>query len=69
MSIDLQKLKIGDKVTYVPTFGPSSQGMVKELPADQPEKVRVVYRCNNDWDNFSDYTAELSDASRLIEGW
>ena len=30
---------------------------------------RVVYACNDDWDNYHQYTSTLTDNEYLIPGW
>lgn len=70
--IDISKLKIGDKVHYVPTEGDESKyenGMVKEIPDHTVTEVRVVYHCAGDWANFKDYTGALTRLSQLRLGW
>ena len=29
----------------------------------------VVYHCNDDWDNYRDYTAASTDNQELLHGW
>lgn len=58
---------VGDKVTHVPSHGQSEKGIVKEVISE--DKVRVVYKCNNDWHNFKDYTSALTNTKDLIPGW
>lgn len=61
------KFNIGDKVTYDSGFGPE-KGIVKSFPR-QEGFAYVVYRCNKDWDNFKEYTAELTAFKYLQHGW
>lgn len=44
-------------------------GIIKTIPKDQPEAIFVVYDCNNDWDNYKDYTAALTKIEDLKIGW
>ena len=33
------------------------------------DTVRVVYHCNNDWDNYRNYTAATTNIIDLKIGW
>ena len=70
--IDTARLKIGDKVHFQPDHYHDHEyenGMVKEIPHATNKSVRVVYKCDSDWDNFRNYTSELSHANTLKHGW
>ena len=71
--IDISRLKIGDKVHYVPFKGcnPSQyeNGMVKDIPQESYSSVKVVYNCGGDWNNFKNYTASSTPLSKLRIGW
>jgi hypothetical protein len=71
--IDIAKLKIGDKVHYIPFEGcDESQyenGMVKEIPDHTNTSIRVVYSCAGEWDNFMNYTSALTPLRSLRMGW
>ena len=60
---------IGDKVCYRNKclIQPFENGIIKEIV--NSENVRVVYNCNNDWDNYKDYTAVLTSVNNLDLGW
>ena len=60
-------MKVGDKVSYVPFYGGNEKGIVKEII--DKEYAFVVYSCNGDWKNYSDYTGERSNRDNLIMGW
>ncbi len=60
-------LKAGDKVHYVLGVGPPENGVVKSIQDE--EHVFVVYRCNNDWEHSSYYTAARTEVKDLREGW
>jgi hypothetical protein len=60
------QLKPGDKVHYCPEYGKIENGIVKAIPTNG---AFVVYHCNGDWDNYQDYTAQLTDIEDLREGW
>ena len=70
--IDLGKLCVGDKVCYQPEHYRDDEwenGIVKEIPGDQLESVRVVYNCAGDWKNYADYTSALTNSRDLYIGW
>jgi len=67
------ELKHGDKVYYQPDFmkehGVSENGIVKRIKDECDDAVWVVYKCNNDWENYADYTGVKTDLSDLYHGW
>lgn len=75
---DVTTLKKGDKVYYQPFYYHNDEwenGIVKEIP-DQSDPysyvygtVRVVYNCNDDWDNYENYTGALTNGRDLNLGW
>lgn len=71
--IDISKLKIGDKVHYIPFDGCDESlyenGMVKEIPDFTITQVRVVYNCAGEWKNFKDYISQLTNINQLNLGW
>ena len=71
--IDILKVKIGDKVHYIPFKGCDrsqvENGMVKEIPDHTNTAVRVVYNCAGEWNNFMDYTSVLTKIEYLEYGW
>jgi hypothetical protein len=66
------KFKVGDKVTYKKN-GKQEKGIVKSTPETDDmcleDTVRVVYYCNNDWDNYRDYGAATTNIIDLKIGW
>ena len=56
----------GDYVTYRPKFGPPEPGRVKEVRGGF---VFVVYKCGNNWEAFSNYTAAATVPEELTKGW
>lgn len=71
--INIAKLKIGDKVHYTP-FEECAEslienGLVKEIPDHTNTAVRVVFNCAGEWNNFKDYTSQLTPISKLSMGW
>jgi hypothetical protein len=59
-------IKIGQKVTYNSTYM-TDKGIVKTLSNDGC--VFVVYHCDNDWENYKDYTAAKTRIDDLEIGW
>lgn len=53
---------IGKWVAYTGTY-PYERGRIKSW---NMETVFVVYNCNNDWDNFQNYTASGTSPKDLI---
>jgi len=66
------QFKVGDKVTYI-KHGKQEKGIVKSTPETDDmsleDTVRVVYYCNNDWDNYRNYTAATTNIIDLKIGW
>ena len=67
--LDQAKVKIGDKVCYLADTTYPENGMIKEVPKNNPEYVWVVYSCAGKWKNFKDYTAENTRLCDLTMGW
>ena len=61
---------VGQKVTYIPFDGASSElherGMIKEI---RENIIFVVFHCNNLWGNFIDYTGQGCNPGNLKSGW
>lgn len=57
----------GDYVTYH-SFNKTENGRVKALHPDGTS-AWVVYHCNNNWDNYKDYTGALTSLADLTKGW
>ena len=68
--IQINNIKVGDKVHFkqTPDNKRFENGIVKEVLNDH-RFVRVVYDYNNDIDNYTDYTSQLTDVNQLYEGW
>lgn len=73
MEIDISKLEIGQRVHYLPLNECDESlienGMVKEIPEHTNTAVRVVFNCAGEWDDFMNYTSQLTDISQLKIGW
>ena len=44
----------------------SERGRVKSVTK---EWVFVVYKCNEEWDTYTEYTANATDRKELVLGW
>lgn len=65
-------LKVGDKVHYQPAHYDPDQyevGIIKSIPEQCVDSVRVVYHCAGNWDNYMDYTSALTNVRDLHLGW
>jgi hypothetical protein len=62
--------KAGDKVYYTTTGSQweTYNGIIKSISARR-NLAYVVYKCNNDWDNYQNYTAEATNMDKLKRGW
>lgn len=71
--VRMMDLKVGDKVHYQPSYYLAEDkwqnGIVKEIPEFTISSVRVVFHCDGDWDNYDDYTSQLTDVKDLNMGW
>lgn len=54
-------IQVGDKVHYF-----KENGIVKRIAEGG---CWVVYNCNNDWENYKDYTAAYTSFSNIQIGW
>lgn len=58
--------KIGDKVHYDPGYKKPENGIVKSLSSGS---AFVVYNCDDDWDNYQEYTGSRTYFEHLKPGW
>ena len=58
----------GQKVHYCSRVGQNENGVVK-TQCDDGVHYFVVYNCNEDWDNYQNYTAARTHVSDLEGGW
>ena len=58
-------MKEGDKVSYINDYI-LEHGIIKSIDGDY---AFVVYKCNDDWDNYKDYTGVRTPISNLFLGW
>jgi hypothetical protein len=70
---DQSTLKVGQKVHYEPIHykesGKWENGIIKEIPDHTTESVRVVFNCGGDWNNYQNYTSQLTSLNDLNDGW
>ena len=69
-----ETLKVGDKVCYQPFSYEEREwqnGIVKEIPPDSDERVRVVYNLNGDdyLEHYKDRPSEWTYLEDLHLGW
>ena len=66
MSIDIKQLKESDKgkwVIYLPgEWADKEKGKIKSWNSSF---IFVVYNCDNDWDNYKNYTAAATKPNDL----
>jgi len=56
----------GDKVTYI-SHNKKEHGIVKWFPDNK--HAFVVYHCDNNWNNYKEYTAARTETNDLEHGW
>jgi len=61
-------IKEGSHVYYTAPHGAIENGIVKSIN-ESGTAAFVVYKCNEDWDNYKDYTAQHTIIGDLSEGW
>ena len=64
--IKLIDLEVGTKVTYI-SHNKKEYGIVKSWSI--PDHVFVVYKCDNNWGEYSNYTGARTAISDLLLGW
>ena len=72
MSLDITKLRVGDKVHYQPPhYGLDDweNGIIKEIREGRTDGVWVVYNCAGNWKRYQEYTSALTNLSDLKLGW
>lgn len=61
--LEVSKVQVGDRVVYSDGYK-FEEGVVKELKPCGT-KAFIVYHCNDDWDNYADYTGALTKLSMI----
>lgn len=59
----------GDLVHYKGAAGEIENGVVKGVPSNNLEIAHVVYKCDDQWHRFRDYTGQATNVSDLEKGW
>lgn len=62
------EIQPGIKVHYTSPHDSKENGIVKSLN-DSKTIAWVVYNCNNDWDNYMNYTGAATNIKDLTIGW
>ena len=60
------KLATGDFVHYKPEYGDPENGRIKSI---NRAVVFVVYKCNDEWEKYREYTAQGTDIEWVGAGW
>lgn len=63
-----EQFNAGDKVTYCPSHGEREHGIVKFVPLGS-NIAFVVYKCDNQWSRYSDFTGCATFVNNLKKGW
>lgn len=63
------KFRIGQMVHYRTSHGDTENGVVKSYHPTRDNIVFVVYKCDEDWKNYHNYTAAATNISDLKDGW
>jgi len=61
-----EELGNGMKVHYCPKYGRTENGIIK---SHNTHTAFVVYKCNDDWDNYHNYTGVSTRIEDLRKGW
>lgn len=65
--IDIKTLTENDKGRWVVYSKTSEKQFTGRIKSWNETVIFVVYKCDGDWNNFSDYTAEATRADDLLE--
>ena len=58
----LTEADVGRWVNYTPTVGPKEPGRLRSW---NDKWVFIVYKCDNQWNRFQDFTAAATDPDEL----
>ena len=58
-------IKEGDYVHYWP-YGTPENGRVKSIT---PHAMFIVYKCNEEWEHYKDYTGQNTPIAQVQLGW
>lgn len=62
----MDKILEGQYVHYTSSYGSIENGRVK---SSNEKFAWVVFKCDNDWNNFKQYTGNRISLSYLTPGW
>ena len=62
------KYSNGMKVYYTSPHGTTENGIIKDLNESQTI-AWVVYKCDNEWENYKNYTGAATNIQDLTKGW
>lgn len=65
---NVKSLSQGDMVHYTSPHGTKENGIVKSINESKTVAF-VVYKCNNDWEEYKKYTGATTYIKDLSEGW
>ncbi len=63
-----EDLHEGDKVHCTAPFGKKTNGIVKSF-SGRENFAFVVYNCNQDWENYKDYSGQSTNLDDITLGW
>jgi hypothetical protein len=67
--LSIEELSVGLKVTYIPFEGKKEYGIIKTIPNNNLTHIFVVFNCNGNWDNYQNYTGQLTPVQKLVLNW
>lgn len=59
-------INVGDKVHYTAPLCVKENGIVKQVSGNM---AFVVFHCDSDWDNYTEYTGQATYLKDLTPGW
>jgi len=60
---ELTSKDVGRWVSYIPAYGNIEHGRIKSW---NDKYIFVVYKCNNEWDRFQDFTGVATNPEDLV---
>lgn len=66
--MEATEIKEGMKVHYTSPHGSKENGIVKSF-SENKTIVFVVYHCDNEWENYKNYTGAATNIQDLTAGW
>ena len=59
----------GQKVHYCPRHGSGKENDIVKSVTNNKQGIFIVYHCAEEWSNYENYTAALTPASEVKDGW